>query len=200
MVGIVKLQRLVYRPHDGAGGNGGTGKLVELPPVLFHLPALAGRVVQAAPGQAVDPVAFAGFNFITQPRGFLVLQYAHTRQVAVGHDANQQADAAAVAVRCGGLQNDGTGPVIQKGQIGRLCSAVAQQRVIQHQGVFQQVVVVAAGRQNFGQGLQLGLLAGCVDAAGGALLDNGDNRHGDGGKQAQYAGVFADGAGHAVVG
>ena len=105
-------------------------------------------------------------------------------------DAHQQMDRAAVAVRSDGLEDHGGGASILDGDIGGQWASVAKQAILNQHAVIEQMVVIAASREDLAQRTYLGGAFSGLDALGSALLQQGHRTHGDDGEQAQHRGVL----------
>src|SRR5690554_4241986 len=105
MLLVKKYQALLHGFYYGARCNGRAGKLVKFSAIFFYCPAAFVWVAQAFAVKTQNPVAVAKLALVAEPRSFLVAEGAHAAKGAIGHNADQQLDGAAVAFAGADLQD-----------------------------------------------------------------------------------------------
>ncbi len=153
---VLQFQQVFHRFDHSPGGDGGAGKGIELAAILLHCPL--GFIVggQGFSGKAVDPVRFFQLDLVTKAGRLFVSEHSHRADGALGIKARHDADRPAVAIRRDRLQRIAGHHAILAGGIEGLRLIATQILPAGHQlAAGHQIVVIAAGRQQYRERLQL---------------------------------------------
>src|SRR5690606_35722977 len=137
------LQGIAHGLYHGPWGDGSADELVELTAVLAHCPTIIRRYAEALAIEAEDAIALGDFELVAQPRRLPMIHNPYASQLAVGADAHQQINVAAVTVHGDRRQDHSADAAILPGAPGGGWRWQAQQAAVGNlEAVLQQVVVV----------------------------------------------------------
>src|SRR5690606_28237953 len=183
-------ERLVYRLHHGARGDGGAGELVEVATVLAHRPTLGRGHGQALAIEAENPVSLGQFQLVAQAGGFPMVGHAYAGQLAIGANAHQQVNTATVAVHGHHRQDYCRHLAALSSTPGGGGAGQAQMgAIIDTESIVQQFVVMLVVRQYLIECAHLHALLFGDDPLLGTLLDHGNQADGEDGEQAENQAV-----------
>src|SRR5690606_3928725 len=156
-------------------------------------PTIIRRYAEALAIEAEDPIALGDFELVAQPRRLPMIHNPYASQLAVGADAHQQINAAAVTVHGDRRQDHSADAAILPGAPGGSWRRRPQQAGVGYlEAVLQPVVVVLFIRHDFIQRADLYALAPRGDTLAGHLLDEGNDPGGKDGEDAENQAVAQD--------
>jgi hypothetical protein len=189
-------QRVAHRRDDGARRDRGAGELVEHAVVPAHGPALARRLAERAAVEVQDPVVAIDLDLVAETGRLAMRYHAHAADRAVGEDADEQADRAAVAAGRDRVHDHRDRPVAQPRAIhGHRRARPEQRRVRDADGVLVHRVVIGPRGQHVGEGAQQEGAFVRGDALRGGLPGDGHEQRAEDGEAGEDAGAAQHAAG-----